>query len=193
MLRSPMDADALEDISARWLASLAHDFKDFLHVVADDLDLDDGLRERVITAVLYTLAPGDVVPDTMGAIGYLDDALGLRVALDAVREEAPARFESYRDRIPELVASVEGGDLAAWREALGDVYEPFRQRVFSPDRNVVKGKRARDLMADPDGAGWLDDKVSEAALKMDFKDAAVTAAARKAVTVIPVFQQKLRR
>ncbi|MFO0606042.1 MAG: DUF1232 domain-containing protein [Polyangiales bacterium] len=188
-----MDADALEDISARWLASLAHDFKDFLHVVADDLDLDDGLRERVITAVLYTLAPGDVVPDTMGAIGYLDDALGLRVALDAVREEAPARFESYRDRIPEMVASVEGDDLSAWREALGDVYEPFRQRVFSPDRNVVKGKRARDLMADPDGAGWLDDEVSEAALKMDFKDAAVAAAARKAVTVIPVFQQKLRR
>lgn len=188
-----MDADALEDISARWLTSLAHDFKDFLHVVADDLDLDDGLRERVVTAVLYTLAPGDVVPDTMGAIGYLDDALGLRVALDTVREEAPARFESYRDRIPDLVASVEDGDLAAWREALGDVYEPFRQRVFSADRNVVKGKRARDLMADDDGPRWLDDEVSEAALKMDFKDSAVAAAARKATTVIPVFQQKLRR
>jgi hypothetical protein len=125
--RPTMDADALEDISARWLTSLAHDFKDFLHVVADDLDLDDGLRERVVTAVLYTLAPGDVVPDTMGAIGYLDDALGLRVALDTVREEAPGRFESYRDRIPDLVASVEDGDLAAWREALGDVYEPFRR------------------------------------------------------------------
>ena len=57
---------------------------------------------------------------------------------------------------------------------------------------MVKGKRARDLM-DDEGARWLDDEVSEAALKMDFKDAAVGAAARKAATVIPVFQQKLRR
>lgn len=187
-----MSTDALEDITARWLTSLAHDFKDFLHVAADDPDLDDGLRERVITAALYILAPGDVVPDTMGPIGYIDDALALRLALETVRAEAPSRFEAYRARIPELVASVEGDDLAAWREALGDVYEPFRQRVFSPDRNVVKGKRARDLM-DDDGARWLDDEVSEAALKMDFKDAAVGAAARKAATVIPVFQQKLRR
>jgi len=188
-----MDADALEDISARWLASLAHDFKDFLHVVADDLELDDALREHVITAVLYTLAPGDVVPDALGPIGYIDDALGLRVALDEVREAAPERFESYRGRIPELVDSVEGGDLAIWREALGDLYAPFRQRVFSAERNVVKGKRARDLMSDDDGPRWLDDEVSEAALQMDFKESALLAAARRAVTVIPLFQQKLRR
>lgn len=193
MLRDLMDLQRLEDTAARWLASLAHDFKDFLHVVADDLDLDDGLRERVITTVLYILAPGDVVPDAMGPLGYLDDALGLRVALDTVREEAPERFDSYRTRIPDLVASVENGDLTAWRTALDDAYEPFRQRLFAPERNVVKGKRARDLMANDDGPRWLDDEVSVAALKMDFKDAALAAAARKAATVIPVFRQKLLR
>ncbi len=187
------DHAALEPVAERWLNTLAHDFKDFLHVVADDLELDDALRERVITAVLYTLAPGDVVPDSMGAVGFIDDALALRVALDTVRAEAPARFETYRGRIPEMVASVEGDDLALFREALGDVYEPFKARVFSVDRNVVKGKRARDLMADDDGAGWLDDEVGVAALKMDFSESAVHAAARKVGTVFPLFQQKLRR
>lgn len=190
-----VDTEALEGIAERWLSTLAHDFRDFLHVVADDPDLDDALRAHVITAVLYTLAPGDVVPDSMGPLGYLDDALGMRIALDEVRVVAPARFEAYRGRIPELVASVEGddGDLAVWRAALDDVYEPFKARVFSVERNIVKGKRARDLLDDAAGAGWLDDEVSEAALKMDFKESAIQAAARKAATVIPVFQQKLRR
>lgn len=188
-----VDHDALEQVAERWLSTLQHDFKDYLRVVADDPDLDDGLRDNVVTALLYILAPGDVVPDSMGALGYLDDALAMRVALEEVRAKQPARFEAYRDRIPELVESVEGGDLEVFREALDDVYEPFKARAFSPERNEVKGKRARDLIVDDDGARWLDEEVSVAALKMDFKDSAIASAARKAVTVIPIFQQKLRR
>ncbi len=189
------DHDALEQVAERWLSTLQQDFKDYLRVVADDPDLDDPLRDEVVTALLYILAPGDVVPDSMGALGYLDDALALRVALDEVREKAPARFEAYRDRIPELIESVEGegSDLEVFREALGDVWDPFKVRVFSPERNEVKGKRARDLIDDPDGARWLDEEVSVAALKMDFKPAALQSAARKAATVLPMFQQKLRR
>lgn len=189
------DSEALSEVAERWLSTLQQDFKDFLRVVADDPDLEDDLRAAVVTAVLYTLAPGDVVPDSMGPIGYIDDALALRVALEEVRSRAPERFDAYRDRIPEMVESVEaeGGDLGVFREALGDLYDPFKARVFSVERNTVKGKRARDLIDDPDGARWLDEEVQVAALKMDFKPSALQSAARKAATVLPVFQQKLRR
>lgn len=189
------DPAQLEPIAERWLSSLQQDFKDYLRVVADDPDLDDALRADVITALLYILAPGDVVPDTQGPIGYLDDALALRVALDEVRTRAPANFEAYRGRIPEMLASVEGDDseLATFRAVLGDVYAPFRARVFAPERNEVKGKRARTLLDDPDGPAWLDEEVLVASLGMDFKPAAVQSAARKAPTVVSIFQQKLRR
>ncbi len=190
-----VDQDALEQVAERWLSTLQHDFKDYLRVVADDPDLEDPLRDQVVTALLYILAPGDVVPDSMGALGYLDDALALRVALDEVRTKQPAQFEAYRDRIPELIESIEGegSDLDVFRDALEDVYEPFKHRVFSPERNEVKGKRAKELIDDPDGANWLNEEVLVSALKMDFKPAALQSAARKAATVIPIFQQKLRR
>ena len=40
----------------------------------------------------------------------------------------------------------------------------------------TRGRRLGD--DDAAGAGWLDDEVSEAALKMDFKESAIQAAAR---------------
>lgn len=184
-----MDQNQLEDIAERWLSSLQQDLKDFLHVVCDDQDLPDALRAQTIAAVLYTLAPGDVVPDSSGVLGYLDDALALRVAVDAVRVGAPERYESLRDRVPELAESAEV-DLEVFRDALGDVYEPFCARVLSGDRNEFKGKRAGDLL-DAEGASWLDEEIAVAALKLDFKPAAVQAAARRASTIIPTFRQKL--
>jgi hypothetical protein len=42
-------------------------------------------------------------------VGYLDDALALRVVLDELREKAPTRFDAYADRLPELTEST--GDL----------------------------------------------------------------------------------
>jgi uncharacterized membrane protein YkvA (DUF1232 family) len=181
----------LEQVVERWLPSLQQDLKDFLHVVGDDPDLDEPLREMAVSAILYTLAPGDVIPDTSGAVGYLDDALALRVVLDAIRAKSEARFESYHDRIPDLAASA-GEDLDVFREALGDeLYEAFVARVGS-DKNEFKGKRARELITSDDGPAWLDEEVSLAALKLDFKPAAVQAAARKAATVPQMFRQKLQ-
>lgn len=182
---------AVEEIAARWLSSLQQDLKDFLHVVCDDPDLDEPLREVVTAAALYTLAPGDVVPDSSGVLGYLDDALALRVALAEVRDRAPERFVHYQDRIPEISASVEG-DLEDFKAFLGDLYEPFRQRLLTSEKTEFKGKHAKDVLADPDGAKWLDDEVSVAALKLDFKPTAVQAASRRVTSLLPIFKQKLQ-
>ncbi len=181
---------ALEDIASRWLPSLQQDLKDFLHVVCDDPDLDDDLRELATAAALYALAPGDIVPDSSGALGYLDDALALRVVLAEIRDRAPERFESYEQRIPEMTDST-GDDLDAFKDFLGDLYVPFRARLMAVDKVEFKGKKAKELLSDADGARWLDDEVSVAALKLDFKPSVVHTAARKVNTLLPVFRQKL--
>ncbi len=184
-----MTSNQLEDIAERWLSSLQQDLKDFLHVVCDDQDLDDDVRTAAVAAVLYTLAPGDIIPDSTGVLGYLDDALALRVALERVRAASPTRFETYRERAPEFISSADE-DLDAFRENLGDLYEPFSARVLSSERNEFKGKRATDVL-DLDGAAWLDEEITVAALKLDFKPAAVQSAVRRLDTFAPTIRQRL--
>ena len=109
-----MSTEALQPIAEAWLSSLQQDIKEFVRVVCDDPELDEALRDRVHGAVFYALVPGDVIPDSIGVLGYLDDALALRIALDEVRREAPDRFEAWRDRIPEMIESA-GEALATFR------------------------------------------------------------------------------
>lgn len=185
-----MDNAPVEQVAERWLQSLQQDIKDFIHVVCDDPDLDEPLRELVTGTALYILAPGDVIPDSSGVLGYVDDVIALRVALDEVSAKAPERFAYYNERIPELAFSA-GEELDAFKAYLGDLYEPFRQRVFAFEKTEFKGKRAKNILTDADGAEWLDDEISVLALKLDFKPAAVASAARKVNTLLPMFRQKL--
>ena len=179
--------DQLESIAKRWLESFAQDLKDFLHVVCDDADLDDQLREAAAGAVLYALAPGDVVPDSAGPLGYVDDALALRIVLDEIRQKSPARFEAYQSRLSDMLGPL-GGDIDVSKSYFEDAYEMFRTRVMSFERLEFKGKRVRDVLADPQ---WLEEEVSVAALKHDFKPADVSSATKRLHTLPPLFRQKL--
>lgn len=182
-----MDTEAFESVAQRWLTTLQQDLKDFLHVVCDDVELDDELRAAAAGAVLYTLAPGDVIPDSAGPLGYVDDALALRIVLGEIADRAPARFENYQDRIPDLVAHLDE-DLNAARAFLQDSYEAFRARILAADKIEFKGKRVADALADPE---WFDDEVALVALKLDFRPADIHAAARRVSTVLPTFRSKL--
>lgn len=186
-----MDEQQLADVAERWLTSLPQDLKDFLHVVCDDLELEESVRSVALCAVLYTLTPGDVIPDSTGVPGYIDDALALRVALEVVQQRAPARFATYAERIPELTDSV-GADLDAFRALLGELYPAFVARVADTDRYEFKGKTVKDLLADDDGTTWLDEEVAVVAPRLEFKPAAVQSAARRVASLLPTFRQKLQ-
>jgi uncharacterized membrane protein YkvA (DUF1232 family) len=180
-------SEQLEGIARRWLESFAQDLKDFMHVVCDDADLDDQLREAAAGAVLYALAPGDVVPDSAGPLGYVDDALALRIVLDEIRQKAPARYEAYQSRLSEMLAPL-GDDIDVSKKYFEDAYDLFRTRVMAFERLEFKGKRVRDVLADP---AWLEEEVSVAALKHDFKPSDVSAATKRLHTLPPLFRQKL--
>lgn len=179
----------VESASARWLTTLQQDVKDFLHVIVDDQDLDEPLRARMIATVLYLLSPADVVPDSQGTLGYIDDALAIRVALDAVRVESPARWEAHRERLGDMASTLDA-DLGAFRAMLGELYPAFCERVMGVTKNEYKGKRAKDLLGD-EGTAWLDDEVTVKALSLDFKPSDVQSASRRVATVLPTFRQKL--
>ena len=190
--RRNMSTEALDAVAESWLTSLQQDIKEFVRVVCDDPELDEPLRDRVHGAVFYALVPGDVIPDSIGVLGYLDDALALRIALDEVRREAPERFEAWRDRIPEMIESA-GDDLAIFREALDEAtYEAFRQRVIAIEKVEFKGRRASEVARGKVDAGWLAAEVSVLALKLDFKPAAVRAAVKRVDSALQTFHQRLQ-
>jgi uncharacterized membrane protein YkvA (DUF1232 family) len=178
---------SFENIAHRWLESFAQDLKDFMHVLCDDADLDDPLREAAVGAVLYALAPGDVVPDSAGPLGYVDDALALRIVLDEVRVRAPARFEAYGSRLPDMLGPL-ADDVAVSKKFFDEAYDLFRGRVMSFEKLEFKGKRVRDVLDDP---AWLEEEVAVAALKHDFKPNDVQAATKRLNTLPPLFRQKL--
>lgn len=186
-----MSTEALDAIAEAWLSTLQQDIKEFVRVVCDDPELEETLRDRVHGAVFYALVPGDVIPDSIGVLGYLDDALALRIALDEVRREAPDRFEAMRARIPELVESA-GDDLATFRESLDEeTYEAFRQRVFAIEKVEFKGRRASEVAQGKVDPGWLAAEISVLALKLDFKPAAVRAAVKRVDSALQTFHQRL--
>lgn len=184
------DIASLKKVAARWLPAFQQDIKDFLRVVGDDPELDDDLREKAIGVVLYCLAPGDVIPDFVGVVGYLDDALALRIGLAEIRDKAPERFAVYRDRLPELTELL-GQDLDAFRAVLGELYTAFEQRIAATVTIEFKGKRAKSLMADDEGAAWLQDEVSEKALQLDFKASSVDSAVRQVDDIVKLFRTRL--
>ena len=187
-----MSTESLEGIAESWLSSLQQDIKEFVRVVCDDPELDESLRDRVHGAVFYALVPGDVIPDSVGVVGYLDDALALRIALDEVHREAPDRFESWRDRIPELVESA-GEDLATFRESLDEeTYEAFRQRVFAIEKVEFKGRRASEVAKGTVDPGWLAAEVSVPALKLHYNPAAIRAAVKRLDSALQMFHQRLQ-
>ncbi len=181
---------SFEAVAARMLSTLRQDLRDFFHVVCDDGDLDEELRSLAFGAVLYGLTPGDLIPDSVNPpLGYVDDALAIRVVLEKIARDAPRAFARYRDRLPELCDALDG-DIAAARDFLGDVYEPFVARVFHATSLTYKGKSARDAF---DDSSFIDEELTVLSVKLAFKDETVQSAARRVHTLLPQLREKLTR
>jgi uncharacterized membrane protein YkvA (DUF1232 family) len=182
--------DSFETATVRMLSSLRQDMRDFVRVVCDDPELDQPLRELAAGAVLYGLTPGDIIPDSSSPpLGFVDDALALRVVLEIIAKEAPERFDSYCDRLPEMCETLDD-DLDAAKAYLGDLYEPFVQRVRLAVNMEFKGKNAKGALED---AEWMETELAVLAVKLEFKEETVQAAARKVATLLPQFRAKLGR
>ncbi len=185
-MTTPVPAE-LDPTVSRWLTGFQDDIKTFLRVVYDDQELDDELHAQATATVLYALAPGDVIPDSMGPLGYVDDALALRILVEETRLRAPERFATYGERMPEIIEPL-ADDIAISKEWLGDLYEAFRARILQTDKIEYKGKRVRDTISDPE---FLEDELSLATVKMDFKPTDVRSAIGKLATVPGIFRAKL--
>jgi uncharacterized membrane protein YkvA (DUF1232 family) len=170
----------------RAVAALATDLKVLLRAVQDE-NLDDGLRREAVGAVLYTISAGDLVPDSLGVLGYADDALVCRMALQRIG----AKEASWRERYPRLYDRLDE-DLAAARAFLGDeLYDFVGTAATTRTEAEYKGKTARDFLDDPEASGWLADEVSAQSVKLSFRRVDLERELKKIDQILPRLRQKL--
>ena len=179
----------MTDVAAflvRAIPALAMDLKVLLRAVQDE-NFDDELRREAIGAVLYTISAGDLVPDSLGILGYADDAIVCRIALQRIG----ARVESWRQRYPKLYDRVDE-DLQSARAFMGDeLYEFVGRAAMARTETEYKGKTARDFLDDPEASGWLADEVSAQSVKLAFRKSDLERELKKLDQILPRLQQKL--
>ena len=80
------------DFMYRAIGEIHQDLK-ILFEMLDDAELSEHARTRAAGAMLYLLAPGDLIPDTFGLLGHVDDSLVLRMVMAVTLSEASERVE----------------------------------------------------------------------------------------------------
>jgi uncharacterized membrane protein YkvA (DUF1232 family) len=136
------------------LVSLPYDLKVLFEVMSDEnLPLD--ARQLAAAAAMYCLSPSDPMPDSVGLLGYVDDVVYVRLALDRLRRVGGDEFGSYPERFGDEFGSLDG-DLQLIRKYLGDAVTWIEQRVEkAAQRARYKGKDAATYVQDDEARDFL--------------------------------------
>jgi len=180
------------DFLSRAISQIPQDVKIHFEFI-DDAELPEEAHLRAAGTLLYLLAPGDLVPDTFGVLGHVDDALVFRMSMAATLKDAPDdRVTAYRERYPEVFGTLEA-DLAVASEFLGELYPWIETRLEEKALGKIefKGKRAQMTLDDTEDEGWLYGEVSEALLDFDVDDDELARELRRIDKIIPIMQQKM--
>lgn len=173
----------------RGISEMSHDVKVLLDMF-DDPEFEDETRLRAGGALLYLVAPGDLIPDTFGLLGQVDDALVMRMTMEYALKKKPERREHYLERYPEIFETIEE-DLQTAANYLGEVYPWLDKWLDRLLKIEFKGKRADSLLDDVDSGSWLYDELNEALLDLEFDDDDLNREMRRIDKILPVIQEKM--
>jgi len=134
---SDLDARALEAF-ARYLSTLPEDARKLGRVVGD-ANLDAAVRAPLCGALNYLFKSLDLIDDGIEALGFLDDALILRVAVSQAAQAG---------NLPEVVSQLVS-DAALVEEFLGDLWARFERYVAGLVAGEVRGRSVETILGDP--------------------------------------------
>ena len=111
---------------------------DLIAMLRDEAwSLDDGDRERVVSALTYFCDPEDVIPDRVEVLGFLDDAIMIELAVRELTHE----IEAYDDFCDFRQHQAERRGLAADKVGRADWLASRREELV--DR--MHERRERDM------------------------------------------------
>lgn len=120
------------------LVSLPYDLKVLFEVMTDE-DIQNDARTLAAGAVIYCLSASDPIPDTMGLVGFVDDVIVVRVALEKAKALAGEDMDDYPERFSEQFATLEN-DIKLFRDFLGDNILWIDWRMEKLLKTKYKGK-----------------------------------------------------
>ncbi len=145
---SDLDARLVTALGS-WLTSLGQDALDLDRVLADE-SVSPVVRRSSAAALNYLFKSLDLIDDGIEGLGFLDDALVLRVAARRAGGGAP-------EVVQKLAA-----DAELIREFLGALYPRLDAFVASLEESTVRGRSVEAIVSDAsvreelsgDVAGW---------------------------------------
>jgi uncharacterized membrane protein YkvA (DUF1232 family) len=174
---------------SRSITEISLDVK-IMFAMMDDPEFAEETRARVAGALLYLLAPGDLIPDTFGLLGQSDDCLVMRMTMAFVLRKRPERAEHYHERYPEVFETLQE-DLEIASNYLGEIYpwmEAYLDKLITIE---FKGKKAQDVIEDVEASTWLHDEINEALLDLEFDDDELNREMRRVDRILPVMEEKM--
>jgi uncharacterized membrane protein YkvA (DUF1232 family) len=174
---------------ARAIVDLPQDVK-ALGEVLDDEELPAERRRLVAGALVGLLQAGDLVPDTWGPLGMVDDAITLRLAADvAVPAGSPER-DRHAARYGQFWGEL-ADDLAAARAFLGDTFTLFETRLTRLPLAEHKGKRAETAVHNEVVRAWLYDEVDQAMTDLEVVEDDLHVAMRRVDALVTHLRRRL--
>ncbi len=182
--------NAFVEFTSRGITEMQQDVKILLEMF-DDPEFEDETRLRAAGALLYLVAPGDLIPDTFGVLGSVDDVLVMRMTMDYALKTTPSQTSHYTERYPEVFESL-AADLETAHGYLDEVYPWMVTYLARVVKIEFKGKKASAMLVDDDAGTWLYDELNEALLDLEYDDDELNRELRRVDRILPVLQEKMR-
>jgi hypothetical protein len=174
---------------SEWLVTLPHDLK-MLYEAADDENLDRGVRELAVGAIISTIDPGHlpgVPPEDF--VNHCDGVIILRLALSKVVAGGGEFCDAFRERFGEFYETV-GDDLSLCESALGDTFSWLTEKTTKLPTLEYKGKKVAEYLDDQDAGELLYAAGLEFQTEYEVDEDVITDRLKKASTVLDALENR---
>jgi uncharacterized membrane protein YkvA (DUF1232 family) len=113
-------------------------------IIADE-EVEQDARLIALGAIIYVVSPWDMIPDILPGIGYVDDVIVLRIALEVITRHAHGSTTKYRKKYDEIFSHL-SEDLIILKCTLGRVYTWLRGKVEVFGQIRYRGKTSEQIL-----------------------------------------------
>ncbi|MDI7266991.1 MAG: hypothetical protein QME96_03235 [Myxococcota bacterium] len=173
----------------RAILDLPQDARAALDII-DDADVDLDGRVAACGVLMSVLQPGEPIPESFGPLALLDDAILLRLAVDAALPAEHPRRPAHMGKHPEFYDNL-ADDLAVARAFLGGCFVTLEQRLRKLGGMEHKGRKASTIADDDRASTWLFEEFDEAMTEAEIDEDQVVASMRKLEQVVGHLRKRL--
>jgi hypothetical protein len=130
--------------------------------------------------LLHWLSAANTIPGVRGLLGYVDDVLIIRFALEQLGSLEPTVVQRYREDSPELFESL-AEQLDVIRKHLGPATSVFDKATSAIRKIKYKGYSVDQCILDDDAGNWLYEEVQSSLIELDLEEEEVARVLNKGI------------